>query len=125
MDIFESIQETIKYAQKYGGELTEQQLFERLIGNRVYTKEEINQILNPSVLRISPFDKREKFAKAKIRKAEELAKKISKNFKDILFLGITGSVAAGYPKKNSDIDLIVITKINRLWWTRLRLRFLL
>ena len=123
MDIFESVQETIKYAQKHGGGLTEQQLFERLIGNRVYTKEEVNQILNPSVLRTSPFDKREKFAKEKITKAKELTKKISKNFKDILFLGITGSVAAGYPKKNSDVDLIVITKINKLWWTRLRLRF--
>jgi predicted nucleotidyltransferase len=59
----------------------------------------------------------------KNKKAEELVNKISRNFKDILFLGITGSVAAGYPKKNNDIDLIIITKINKLWIIRLKLRF--
>ena len=61
--------------------------------------------------------------KNKIKKAEELAKLIDKKFKDILFLGITGSVAADFPKKNYDIDLIIITKINKLWVTRLKLRF--
>ena len=127
MDIFESVQETIKYAQKYGGELTNEQLFERLIGNRVYTKEEFAKIMEQTPLlrqlaELLPLTG-ETFLKGKNKKAEELAKKISRNFKDILFLGITGSVAAGYPKKNSDIDLIVITKINKLWWTRLRLRF--
>ncbi len=123
MSILNSIKKTIEYGQKYGGKLTKEQLFERLIGDQIYKKEEIKKSLNPSVLRTSPFDKRETFAKEKIGKAEELAKIISKKFKDILFLGITGSVAAGYPKEGDDIDLIIITKINKLWITRLKLRF--
>ena len=125
MDTFESIQKTIKYAQKYGGQLNEKQLFERLIGNRVYKKEEIGrfieQTLRLPILSESTSLNREALIKEK--KAKRLAKKISENFKDILFLGITGSVAAGYPKKNNDIDLIIITKINKLWITRLKLRF--
>jgi len=123
MDIFESVQETIKYAQKYGGQLTEQQLFERLIGSRVYKKEEIDQVIKLSSYKVVKLEGKNNILKEKIKKAEKLAGKISKNFKDILFLGITGSVAAEYPKKNNDIDLIVITKINRLWLTRLKLRF--
>ncbi len=122
MSVFQSIKRTIKYSQKYGGKLTGDQLYERLIGDKVYIREKIFNVLNPSVLRTSPFDKRETFAKEKIDKAKELAKKIKKHFKNILFLGITGSVAAEYPKKNDDIDLIIITKINKLWITRLKLR---
>ena len=127
MDILESVQKTIKYAQKYGGQLTEKQLFERLIGDKIYRKEEFAKIMQQAPLfrqlaEILPLT-REAFLKEKIKKAEQLADKISKNFKDILFLGITGSVAAGYPKKNNDIDLIIITKINKLWLVRLKLRF--
>ena len=119
MDTFESIQKTIKYAQKYGGLLTEKQLFERLIGNQIYTKEEISEFAKLESLSSNE----NKICQRKIKKAEELTKKISKNFKDILFIGITGSVAAGYPKKNNDIDLIIITKVNKLWLVRLKLRF--
>jgi len=123
MNVFESIQGTIKYAQKYGGQLTEKQLFERLIGNRIYKKEEIDQVIKLSSYKVVKLEGKNNILKEKIKKAEELAEKISKNFKDILFLGITGSVAAGYPKKNNDIDLIVITKVNKLWLVRLKLRF--
>jgi len=125
MNVFESVQETIKYAQKYGGQLTEQQLFERLIGDRVYKKEEIHQVIEQTLRLpiLSESTSLDREALIKEKKAKGLARKISKSFGNILFLGITGSVAAGYPKKNNDIDLIVITKINRLWWTRLKLRF--
>jgi len=117
MNVLTSIKKTIAYAKKYGGNLTEKQLFERLIGNKVYKKEEISNFQFP----ISK--KKNKCLKEKNKKAEDLAKLIEKHFKDILFLGITGSVAAGYPKKNDDIDIIIITKVNKLWITRLKLRF--
>lgn len=123
MDVFKSIKETIKYSQKYNGQLTEKQLFERLMGDRVYKKKEIDQIIKLSSYKVIKLEEKNNILEEKIKKAEELAKKISKNFKDILFLGITGSVAAGYPKKNNDIDLIIITKINKLWLIRLKLRF--
>jgi predicted nucleotidyltransferase len=116
MSISESIKRTIKYSQKYGGELTDEQLFERLIGNKIYTREEISNVKFP----IS--NKKNIYKKEKLEKARELARLIEKNFKNILFLGITGSVAAGYPKKNDDIDIMIITKENRLWITRLELR---
>jgi len=121
MDVFESIKKTIKYSRKYGGQLTEKQLYERLIGNKIYLREEINEFIKlKSYKVIKP--KKNKTLEEKNQKAKELADKISKKFKDILFLGITGSVAAGYPKKNDDIDLIIITKVDRLWLTRLKLR---
>jgi len=118
MDLFESINRTIKYSKKYGGQLTEQQLYERLIGDKVYTREEI-KTLRLDIHRDTFLNSE---ALIKIKKAEELAKKIEEEFKDILFLGITGSVAAEYPKKNDDIDLIIITRVNKLWLTRLKLR---
>lgn len=121
MSVLTSIKKTITYAKKYGGNLTEKQLFERLIGNKVYTKEEINKFIKLKVCKVIKSNEGE-ILKDKIKKAEELAKLIEKRFKDILFLGITGSVAAGYPKKGDDIDIIIITKANKLWLTRLKLR---
>ena len=56
-------------------------------------------------------------------KAINIAKIIETKFKDILFLGISGSVASGHPKKNDDIDFLIITKKNRLWKTRLLMRW--
>jgi len=123
MNVFQSIKETIKYAQKYDGQLTEKQLFERLIGNKIYAKEEIDQVIKLLSCKVVKSGGKNNIFEEKIKKAEKLAKKISKKFKDILFLGVTGSVAAGYPKKNNDIDLIIITKINKLWLIRLKLRF--
>jgi len=124
MDVFESIKETIKYAKKYGGELNEDQLFERLMGNTVYTKEEIKKSIQKTLcLNIRRDISLDREALIKTKKAEKLAEEISKNFKDILFLGITGSVAAGSPKKNSDIDLMIITKADKLWINRLKLRW--
>lgn len=122
MSILTSIKKTIKYGEKYRCFLTKEQLFERLISNQVYKKEEINKFIKLKVCKVIKSNNNETL-KDKIKKAEELAKTISEKYKDILFLGITGSVAAGYPKINDDIDIIIITKINKLWISRLKLRF--
>lgn len=122
MNISDSIKKTIKYSQRYKGQLTKKQLFERLIGNKVYKKEEIEKTLSSIKYQVFSIRKKNKILEEKIEKAEELAKLLNKNFKDILMIGITGSVAAGYPKKNDDIDIIIITKGNKLWITRLKLR---
>lgn len=123
MDIFESINRTIEYSQRYDGRLNEKQLFERLIGDRVYIREELNQVIKLSSYKVVKLGEKNKILEEKIEKAKVLAKKISKKFPEILFLGITGSVAAGYPKTTNDIDLIIITKTNKLWLVRLKLRF--
>jgi hypothetical protein len=117
MGILNSINRTVKYGQKYGCKLTEKQLFERLIGNKVYLREKISNF------KFLISNEKNLYLKEKNKKAKDLARLIENKFKDILFLGITGSVAAEYPKKNDDIDLIIITKINNLWINRLKLRF--
>ena len=122
MTILSSIKKTINYSKKYKARLTKEQLFERLISNQIYTKEKFNKNLNPKLLKTFFLSEEEKLVEEKVRKAENLANLIKNKFKNILFLGITGSVAAGYPKKNDDIDIIIITKKDKLWVTRIQLR---
>ena len=45
MSILEAIKITIKYEDKYGCKLNNNQLFDRLIDDKVYTKEEINKFI--------------------------------------------------------------------------------
>lgn len=113
MGLKEDRLKTIEYAKSFGCELSEEQVWERLIGN-------INYKLNPSVRqrRTSPLDRGEKF-----KKARDLANILSKKFKNILFIGVTGSVATGFPKKNDDIDLLIIVRNNTLWINRFWVRF--
>jgi len=51
-----------------------------------------------------------------------LVKKHLFKFKDILMVGVTGSVAAENAKASEDIDIFVICKKDTLWLTRLKLR---
>jgi len=120
MKLKDDIKRTVDYAKKYNCELSCEEIKERLISNKVYGDEEIEQILCPSQTPVTSFDKE---TLKKIKKAKGLVRLLEKNFKDILMVGITGSVAAGHPKKNDDIDLMVIVKKNTLWLTRLRLRY--
>ncbi|MEK7127252.1 MAG: nucleotidyltransferase domain-containing protein, partial [Patescibacteria group bacterium] len=58
----------------------------------------------------------------------ELAKKIISKLKNISFVEaifVTGSVAANNATEKADIDLMVITKPNTLWLTRLLIAFYL
>ncbi|WKZ25335.1 MAG: hypothetical protein QY322_03000 [bacterium] len=61
---------------------------------------------------------REKYSQKKLIIAKKAAKLISK-IPSVLFVGITGSLAMMNAGKNSDIDLMIITKKNTLWITRL------
>ena len=116
MTIDWALKETIKYAKKYKSYLNKDEIDKRLISNEVFSKKTISEIIG----RIE--DKKDKYYQDKFIKGGKLAKEIEKHFGDILFLGISGSVASGHPKKNDDIDFLVITKQNRLWRTRLFLR---
>ena len=123
MKLEQIIKKTLEYGQKFGGQLTKKQLFERLIGDQIYKKEEVYKFIEQTLRPAGTSLDREVFLEEKLKKAKELAKLIEKQFKDILMIGITGSVAAGYPKKNDDIDIMIITKINKLWINRFKLRF--
>ncbi len=123
MSILKAIKRTTDYAKTFGCQLNVEEIEERLISDKVWSDEEIKNGIKTLRLDLCRDTSLDREAFKKTEKAEKLAKLISNNFKDILFMGITGSVAAGYPKINDDIDLIIITKINRLWINRLKLRF--
>lgn len=48
------------------------------------------------------------------------AKPILENSTDIVFVGITGSLAMNAASSSSDIDLLIVTKPGKLWTTRVR-----
>ena len=63
-------------------------------------------------------DRKEMYAKPKMeiaKKATEVLAKIPL----ISFVGVTGSVASGWPKKNDDIDFLIICKKDSLWICRI------
>lgn len=66
---------------------------------------------------------------SRLRREEDSRKKVKilgeargalEEDKDILFAGITGSLAMSSSSSESDIDLMIITRGGRLWLTRLR-----
>jgi hypothetical protein len=119
MSIKGAVKDTIDYAAKFGSCINKKEIEERLISKKHFSKEEIIEVIK----NLSCKERKNSYYKEKIYKAEVLANKIGRKFKDILFLGISGSVASGHPKKNDDIDILVITKSNKLWMTRLWLRW--
>lgn len=54
----------------------------------------------------------------KKRKIAERASKVMSFLPTVLFVGITGSLAMNNASKNSDIDLLIVTKKDSLWLTR-------
>lgn len=113
-----AIKKTINYADKFGSKITEKEITERLISNKIYPDKEINNLSKKEKLGniINPWKL------DKLLKAKDLGKLLKNNFNNILFLGVSGSVASGHPKENDDIDLVLITKRNKLWLTRFWLR---
>jgi len=61
--------------------------------------------------------RREKYSKNKLEIAKKASKLISK-IPTVLFVGITGALAMNNASKDSDIDLFIITKKQKLWSTR-------
>lgn len=118
MSLEKAIKKTIDYAKNFGCDIDQKELIDRLISNKIYSEEEIRKNINHNLLttKINPWKE------DKVLKTKKLGFFIKNRFKNILFLGISGSVAAGHPKKNDDIDLILITKRNKLWLTRFCLR---
>jgi predicted nucleotidyltransferase len=111
----EAISETKNYAQKYGQKLSREQLFLRLISKNVYQFNEIQKQSDKSGQKNSWQDK--------FNKAELFTKKYLSKMKGILMVGITGSVAAEFASEGEDIDLLIVTRENEMWWWRLYLRF--
>jgi len=112
---------TINYFNQYNCRPGIDQLSLSLISSKIIPKNIFAQEL--SKIKYQPQNK-PFFLNSKIKLAKSLAQSLS-SFSNILFIGITGSVASLYPQKNDDIDLFIITKSNTLWFTRFFLKLYL
>ncbi len=110
-----AINNTKSYAKKYGQNLDDKQLFIRLISKK---RHRFTEIKGKGNKKISHNDWQNKFNKAKL-----FTEKYLKKMGGILMVGVTGSVAAEFAFDNEDIDLLIVTRKNELWWWRLYLRF--
>ena len=119
MEVNLAIKKTVEYARGFRASLNKAEISERLISRKIFSKREINN----EIKKVKDKNKTNVWYVEKFSKAKILAQRIEKKFDDILFLGISGSVASGHPKKNDDIDFLVIVKNDRLWKTRVFLRW--
>ena len=117
------IKKTIAYAEKYGMCLNENQLWDRLMGPNIFSKKEVLRVVRK--MRVVGEKQKNERVRKKERVARKIAKMISKNDKNLLLMGLTGSVAAGNCKRNDDIDVLIVTRKNRLWLSRLKLKWFL
>lgn len=122
MSVETAIKETITYAKRFGAKLSAKQIKQRLLGPVIYQDNDIDQVLQTMEDKLQHEDKR---VADKMNQAQELTRNYLEVIDDVLVVGVTGSVAAESAKKNDDIDLIMIIKTNRLWWVRLKLRWLI
>ena len=119
MELLKAIKKTIGYAKNFDCSINREQICQRLISKKVYKLEEIRKELK----NFKKNNNKNKWLTIKEKKAKDLSKLIKNKFKDILFLGVSGSVAAEYPKEDDDIDMMLITRKNKLWLTRFKLRW--
>ncbi|MBI2464541.1 hypothetical protein HYV64_00195 [Candidatus Shapirobacteria bacterium] len=113
------IKKTREYGSQFGVVYSPEELTKRLISSHCYSSEDIKKRLSKD---IEKFTKKSEFTESKLEKVSLFAKKLAVVFPDILLITVTGSVAAGYCRQNDDIDLMIVTKSNRLWINRLVLR---
>lgn len=119
MELRADIKKTIEYAKSYDATLDADQIRKRLISKNIYTKEAISKLVSEMGIELK--NKRGDIYEKKMKKAKTALKVLETN-QDILFMGVTGSVSYENPKESDDIDLMVITKKNKLWTTRLWLK---
>ena len=119
MGVESAVEKTIKYASNFESHINVNEIKKRLISKNIYSEE----MIETEISKLNWINKKNKWEKIKIIKAKKLASLIRNKFGEILFLGVSGSVAAAHPKKNDDIDLLVITRANTLWKNRLFLRW--
>lgn len=112
-----AIKITNEYAAKYGQILNDDQLFLRLIAPKRYSRKELEGKGKKEI--------RNQEYQSKVLLAKDLVSKHLNKMKGIIMVGISGSVAAENAKKNEDIDLLVITKAEEMWWWRLYVRLYL
>ncbi len=136
-----AIVSTLKYHNEFDYPLELEEIWKLLIINRI-PKTKLENLLTQLIKEkkigktrdyyyisgrksiVSIRKKREKYSKEKIK----IGKRIIQLFKFIPWIkmvGITGALAMNNTNKDDDIDLLIITSSNRLWFTRLCLIIIL
>ena len=119
-ELLRSIRNTIRYADKYGGKITEDQVFFRLLSGKKYDTEKVFGEIKKNKIKIRK-KVLDKESDRKLKIVGILAKNHLVYFPTIIFLGVTGSVAARNARQGEDIDLLLVCKTGTMWLTRLEL----
>ena len=132
-----AILKTLAYADIFDQALSLGELHHRLIGIRVEDTEQLSQLDEPKINQQNGLfflTGRDELAKAKVSQLQTTNYKLQTArywlwlFRLIPWLklvALSGSVAAGTPRPDDDIDLLIITAKNRLWVSRLTTLLLL
>jgi hypothetical protein len=116
----QAIRKTMSYGKRYGVVYSQVDIIDRLISGRIFTKKVLEKEMKEMGIPVKT--SKNGYAEGKMKTANNIADLLSSKYENILMIGVTGSVAAGYPKKSDDIDLIIITRRDNLWKTRFALR---
>jgi len=124
MSLKEEMLKSIGYGRSYGIRLDERRLKERWISKEERGIKEMEGIIRKNRELLGEEEEGEEAYKEKMRMAERLAKKMAFIFRDILVIGVSGSVSSEYPKEEDDIDLMIIVREETIWKNRFWLRVL-
>jgi hypothetical protein len=120
--LMEVVGKTIAYAGKYGQRLNMEQIRRRLISAEVWGEEDIRRVIEGQRLEISDGESLNRESRRKLSMVRKIFRDRWLKFLPMVMVAVTGSVAAGNPDREDDIDLLVVTKNNRLWLTRILLK---
>ncbi len=127
-----SILKTLAYADIFDYPLTAREIHKWLISKKAVKLQALQgQALKLKIQRTKSFyhlpnrqnivslrQSRQQFSLLKLRKAQKITK-LLRLIPSIKLVAITGALSMNNSNKNDDIDLMIITKNNRLWLTRL------
>ena len=119
------VEKTINYTKFFNSHLTPEDLCLWLISPQTHSLTEVRQFLvkNPR-LKKQIISKNNKSHKKRLRLTNKKTKSIKKLINtlklipSIKLIALTGSLSINNPKKNDDIDLMIVTSSNTLWLTR-------
>jgi hypothetical protein len=107
-----AIVQTIRYASFFNFELTQYETYLYLISSQTYPLPKKTSLLPPSRL------KSKRISQTLIKKANQVTLFLQK-FPTINLIAVTGSLAMENAKRGDDLDLMIVTQKNTLWFTRL------
>ena len=119
---FSEVEQTINYAKFFGSRLTPKHLHLWLISPKKSSPKQLSNFLskNPQLkkkLISKPNHHQTKLVRQKIKNVQKLLS-VFKIIQNIKLVALTGSLSIDNPKKNDDIDLMIIVSPNTLWLTR-------